>query len=199
MKVFKLSLDDIFQENKELIRPFLCIKCKFLKLNNFCLECGHNICKTCIKTLKNCPKHKEVILNKDCDYTSNFLDNFLINKVKCYCHHKKEGCNFTGNIKQLLNNHICPYENKIIIDENYNEKKEKKKLLGIKKKSEKELEEIIELNDLNDINDNEIIYINNNKEEIIDLNHRNIKKKNANNNLKNVINLINDEDIIELN
>ena len=195
MNGFKLSLEDIIQENKELIRPFLCIKCKFLKLNNFCLECGHNLCKTCIKTLKNCPDHKEVILNKDCDYTSNFLDNFLINKVKCFCPHKKEGCNFCGNIKQLLNNHICPFEKKIIINENNNEKKRNKKLLGIKKKSEKELEEII---DLNDLNDNEIIYINNNKEEIINLNNHNEKNNNNSNNYNKIINLINEEDIIEL-
>ncbi len=174
---FKTNIGNICPESQAMAKSFLCVNCKYLKFNQYLLECGNYLCDECQKKIKVCPEHNIKIVTQSL-FKAKVMDEILKTKLICYCINRKLGCQWTGFLKELCEKHInlCPYKKEEIIkidneilgkkylidnpevidlniielsdDENKKNKKNSKNKRKHRKNSDSDyLEEVINLND----------------------------------------------------
>ena len=135
---FKINIGNICPESQAMAKSFLCVNCKYLKFNQYLLECGHYLCDDCQKKIKVCPEHNIKIISQSL-FKAKVMDEILKTKLICFCIYRKLGCQWTGYLKELCEKHInlCPFKKEEII-------KIDNEILG--KKYLKEKTEVIDLN-----------------------------------------------------
>ena len=102
---FKIKLENVCFESKAMAESFICVNCQYLKFNQYLLECGHYLCDKCLKTIKECPVHNIKIIQQSL-FKAKIMDEILKIKIKCFCFHRIEGCEWIGLLKELCEKHI---------------------------------------------------------------------------------------------
>ena len=90
-----------------------CPVCLELLFDPFLSDCGHHLCRQCYTRLltdsNECPECREPDV-----LSSARLNKFLqreINDIKVRCQHHREGCKWTGEVRDLQN-HLDPDKRK---------------------------------------------------------------------------------------
>ncbi len=101
-----LKLENFFEEDRKIAKEYECVFCKKIFSNNYCLECNHCICESCIDKYEKCPIDGTDIINQINAFNESFIGDELLRELKVNCIFIKNGCKWSGIFEEFYSNHL---------------------------------------------------------------------------------------------